>query len=98
MNSKFNVHGFSALSSKRFQLWHTCEKPQPPLFDLCSGTKENCEIPKSTLELNKKLGSGQFSEVSKGVYTSFIFHAHVNTLSLLQLIVKQYFTIYKRQT
>ena len=44
-----------------------CPKPKPVMQDLSVETKDMWEIPRESLTLDFKLGSGQFGEVYRGL-------------------------------
>ena len=48
------------------RLMKACPKPRPVMIDLSRETRDQWEIPRSSLEFDNKLGAGQFGEVWKG--------------------------------
>ena len=52
------------------KLTNSCPKMQPVLLDLSKDTRDQWEIPHEQLQLEKKLGQGQFGEVWEGLWNS----------------------------
>ncbi|XP_067125349.1 tyrosine-protein kinase Fyn-like [Centruroides vittatus] len=59
-------HYSDAANGLCHKLTMICPKPKPTVWDLSSETKDEWEIPKSSLNLIHKLGSGNFGEVWYG--------------------------------
>lgn len=53
-------------------LQYPCPRPQPQKWDLSRETKDQWEIDRNTLSMNKKLGQGSFGEVWYGKFC-FLF-------------------------
>ncbi|XP_042879631.1 tyrosine-protein kinase Src64B-like isoform X8 [Penaeus japonicus] len=61
---KRNNYGLACL------LQYPCPRPQPQKWDLSRETKDQWEIDRNTLSMNKKLGQGSFGEVWYGMWNS----------------------------
>ncbi|XP_037788477.1 tyrosine-protein kinase SRK2-like isoform X3 [Penaeus monodon] len=61
---KRNNYGLACL------LQYPCPRPQPQKWDLSRETKDQWEIDRNTLSMNKKLGQGSFGEVWYGMWNN----------------------------
>ena len=50
------------------RLVEACPQTEKPSIDLCRSTKDQWEIPRDSLRLQKLLGQGQFGEVWEGIW------------------------------
>lgn len=77
----FLLEGANGLCHK---LTIPCPKPKPHLWDLSPDTRDEWEISRSSLQLIRKLGSGNFGDVWYGKLLNFLFEIISSMLELIE--------------